>query len=105
MRMRLMALASVSLIAAGCGAASVQAGGGSAASSAASTIAPGALAGPAKGACAGPATPWGTSYETGELTGIEFVSPSQGWTVGQHTILATTDGGAHWQVQLSGNLD
>jgi photosystem II stability/assembly factor-like uncharacterized protein len=133
MRMRLMALASVSLIAAGCSAASVQAGGGSAASSAASTIAQAASAGPAaseassapaatavpgtavagttaganpaKGGCAGPATPWGTSYEAGELTGIEFVSPDRGWAVGQHTIMATTDGGARWQVQLSGNLD
>jgi photosystem II stability/assembly factor-like uncharacterized protein len=130
--MRLMALASVSLIAAGCSAASVQAGGGSAASSAASAIpqaasasagpaaanaiaagsppaataVPGTAAGsPAKGSCAGPATPYGTSYESGELTGIEFVSPARGWTVGQHTILATTDGGAHWQAQLSGSLD
>ena len=129
--MRLVALASVSLIAAGCGAASVQAGGGSAASSAASSIAqtapisrsgsagpaaatagagssaPAGTAGPgtptaAKGACAGPATPYETA---GDLTGIEFVSPTQGWVVGQHTIMATTDGGAHWRVQRSGNLD
>jgi hypothetical protein len=131
MRMRLMALASVSLIAAGCNAASVQAGGGRAASSAASSIpqaasisasggratatpstassVPASTAAPdttpAKGGCAGPATPWATSYETGELTGIEFVSPAQGWAVGQHAILATTDGGTHWRVQRSGNLD
>jgi photosystem II stability/assembly factor-like uncharacterized protein len=40
--------------------------------------------------------------DTSELTGIEFVSPSQGWAVGQGAILATTDGGAHWTPQLTG---
>jgi len=29
----------------------------------------------------------------------------QGWAVGQDTILATTDGGAHWTPQLSGQLN
>lgn len=33
------------------------------------------------------------------------MSASQGWAVGQDVILATTDGGAHWRVQLSGALN
>ncbi len=33
---------------------------------------------------------------------MQFVSASQGWAVGQDVILATTDGGAQWRVQLSG---
>ena len=41
----------------------------------------------------------------GWLTGLEFVSADQGWAVGQDTILATTDGGAHWAAQLSGKLN
>ena len=36
---------------------------------------------------------------------MEFVSPSQGWAVGQGAILATTDGGAHWAPQLTGRLN
>lgn len=39
------------------------------------------------------------------LTGVQFVSPTRGWVVGQDTILATTDGGRHWAVQDSGPLD
>jgi hypothetical protein len=39
------------------------------------------------------------------LTAIQFVSPAQGWAVGQHVILATTDGGQHWTTQDSGRLD
>lgn len=38
------------------------------------------------------------------LTGIQFVSPQLGWAVGGDRILATTDGGAHWQVQVRGRL-
>jgi Photosynthesis system II assembly factor YCF48 len=126
MRMRLMALASVSLTVAGCGAGSHQAAGGqttatatssvsaaaaatpsaapaSAGSSPARTPAPGTAAGasPANGACAGPTA----SYAPGALPGLEFVSATQGWAVGQGKILATTDGGAHWTTQLSGNLN
>ena len=33
------------------------------------------------------------------------MSAGQGWAVGQDVILATTDGGAHWRVQLSGALN
>lgn len=36
---------------------------------------------------------------------MQFVSADQGWAVGQDVILATADGGAHWQVQLSGGLN
>jgi len=41
----------------------------------------------------------------GSLTGLEFVSPTRGWAVGQNTILTTSDGGAHWTTQLSGDLN
>jgi len=39
------------------------------------------------------------------IGGLQFVSAAQGWAVSQDKILATADGGAHWQVQLSGKLD
>jgi photosystem II stability/assembly factor-like uncharacterized protein len=42
---------------------------------------------------------------TAALSGLQFVSPAQGWAVGQNVILATLDGGAHWQAQLSGQLN
>jgi photosynthesis system II assembly factor YCF48-like protein len=38
------------------------------------------------------------------LTGVQFVSPQQGWAVGGDRILATSDGGAHWQIQDRGKL-
>jgi hypothetical protein len=41
----------------------------------------------------------------GGFGGLQFVSGSQGWAVGQDTILATADGGAHWTTQLSGKLN
>ena len=43
--------------------------------------------------------------QPGALTGLEFISPTQGWAVGQNTILATSDGGTHWTAQLSGKLN
>lgn len=39
------------------------------------------------------------------LTGVQFVSPSQGWVVGTRQILATTNGGRSWVVQDSGKLN
>ena len=39
------------------------------------------------------------------LGGLQFVSASRGWAVGQDTILATADGGARWTTQLSGKLN
>jgi photosystem II stability/assembly factor-like uncharacterized protein len=41
----------------------------------------------------------------GTLTGVQFVSADQGWAVGQNAILATSDGGAHWTTQLTGDLN
>ena len=38
------------------------------------------------------------------LTGVQFVSPQQGWVAGSDRILATSDGGAHWQIQDRGRL-
>ena len=109
MRARLLALASLSALVAGCGTATVPGTGGQPASSApaaASSAAPSAASGsaPAAGAAAGtaqagascsPATA-AAAVQAGALTGLEFVSPAQGWAVGQDAILATSDGGAHW---------
>jgi hypothetical protein len=39
------------------------------------------------------------------LTGVQFVSATRGWVVGQDKILATTDGGRQWSVQDRGQLD
>ena len=127
MRTRFLGLAAASLIAAGCGTAALQATGGQAKSSAQSSAAPGASTSPATAAspaagsagagtpAAGAAatSPGGTACQgaqaapvtAGWLTGLEFVSADQGWAVGQDTILATTDGGAHWTAQLSGKLN
>ncbi|MGH3244907.1 MAG: WD40/YVTN/BNR-like repeat-containing protein [Trebonia sp.] len=117
--MRLIALASASLTVAGCGAGSLQAAGGQTTATATSSVsataaapatappaartpAPGtAPASPANRACAGPTA----SSAPGALAGLEFVSATQGWAVGQAKILATTDGGAHWATQLSGALN
>jgi Photosynthesis system II assembly factor YCF48 len=46
-----------------------------------------------------------TAGSPGELFATQFVSATQGWVVGQDAILATTDGGAHWTTQLSGQLN
>jgi photosystem II stability/assembly factor-like uncharacterized protein len=118
MRARLLALASLSALVAGCGTATVPGTAGQPASSApaaASSAAPSAASGsaPAAGAAAGtaqagascsPATA-AAAVQAGALTGLEFVSPAQGWAVGQDAILATSDGGAHWTAQLSGQLN
>jgi hypothetical protein len=45
------------------------------------------------------------SQAPGYFSGIQFVSPEQGWVVGQGEILATSDGGQQWTVQDAGSLD
>ncbi len=40
----------------------------------------------------------------GALTGVQFVSSQRGWVVGLSEILATSDGGRHWTIQLKGDL-
>jgi photosystem II stability/assembly factor-like uncharacterized protein len=129
MRTRLILLAllstSASVIIAGCGAGGSPPGGAATSATSASAV-PAATSGAASspapaGATATPTAASGASRASsagagcqsqpaegltpGWLTGIEFVSPSQGWAVGQNVILATTDGGAHWRVQLSGALN
>lgn len=60
-------------------------------------------AGPAAPArtCTGPAQ----GRPAGYLSGLQFVSASLGWAVGQRVILATTDGGRRWTRQDSGALN
>ncbi len=58
-------------------------------------------AAPGKGCPAEPVL----SFPAGSLTGIQFVSAARGWAVSQDQILATTDGGQHWTVQRSGQLN
>lgn len=79
------------------------ASGPSATASATSTPSPSAA--PTSGTGAGCARPIVNTGPGGYLTGIQFVSPQQGWVVGQRDILATSDGGVHWTVQDSGSLD
>jgi photosystem II stability/assembly factor-like uncharacterized protein len=100
MRMRLIALTCGSLIAAGCGTASVGPSAAGPASTAATVSA--ASAGATGSACSS-----GSAASVGSrtLTGVQFVSPAQGWAVGQNSILATSDGGARWTAQLTGDLN
>jgi Photosynthesis system II assembly factor YCF48 len=121
MRMRLLALTALSVVVAGCGTSALAGAGGQHPASAASSATPvattsaaassakaGTLASgaPARTAerglsCQGAQAP---SYQPG-VDGLQFVSATQGWAVSQATILATTDGGAHWRAQLSGKLN
>jgi hypothetical protein len=125
MRLRLlMGLIPLSLIVAGCGS-----GGGSATTSATTSVSPASAAGtgtattspptpsaaatpvpassatvatvPISGPCSKPAA---ASGDPG-IGGMQFTSPATGWVVGSNSIMATTDGGAHWSVQLSGTLN
>lgn len=121
-------LAVVSVTVAGCGPGGTPTGGGattpaSAAPAATSAVASSAApAGTAKSgaAASGAATPGASAassggaacqsqpaeaLEPGALTSVQFVSADQGWVVGQDVILATADGGAHWEVQRSGGLN
>jgi Photosynthesis system II assembly factor YCF48 len=105
MRVRLTGVAllstSLSLVVAACGATSTaQATGAGGTSSASGSLA--ATSGAVSSVCRSqPAE----ALAPGWLTGIQFASAGQGWAVGQDVILATADGGAHWQVQLSGGLN
>jgi photosystem II stability/assembly factor-like uncharacterized protein len=108
MRVRLLGLALLSVAVAGCGTSTLQATGGQATSSAVGSVVPAdtVSAGPADTASAAACSnAQATPVEAGTLTGMEFVSAAQGWAVGQNTILATSDGGAHWRAQLTGDLD
>jgi hypothetical protein len=131
--MRLIVLASISLIAAGCGSSTLATAGGAAATSGTHSPAPGAAtsssattapptptgstpagtpasgtvtspghASPAGRGCPGSAIP---ALEADSFTGMQFVSSAEGWAVGPDTIMATSDGGAHWRTQLSGTLN
>jgi photosystem II stability/assembly factor-like uncharacterized protein len=123
MRMRLIALAlvpaGVTLAVAGCGSGSPVAAGGAVSTSSsaatggsAATATPSAAgstagSGPASGSKTAPACRGAepAAVQAGALTGIQFVSATQGWAVGQDTILETSDAGASWVPQLSGKLN
>ena len=86
----------------GAPAASQRATGSSAPSPVATTRSPGPTAHPsgtaASGACAG--TTRAVAYARSALLAIQFVDAAAGWVVTGHGVIATTDGGAHWQPQL-----
>lgn len=118
--MRLLAIASLSVVVAGCGTSTLQGAGGQTSASATTSVSPAAPAPAAVSGSVAPSAPAqpgraaaGTGcgragaapVQAGTLTGLEFVSATQGWAVGQDTILATSDGGAHWTAQLSGALN
>jgi photosystem II stability/assembly factor-like uncharacterized protein len=122
MRIRLLALACLSVVVAGCGTSTLQAAGGQTKSAATTSVSPaagprttGASAAASSGhagtspgtgtASAGCGKTQAAAIAAGTLTGLEFVSPAQGWAVGQDVILATSDGGAHWTTQRSGPLN
>jgi Photosynthesis system II assembly factor YCF48 len=96
----------VSMLVAGCDAGGAGGVGralphGVAAATGAATTGPSPVASGGSGCDSSPAE----ALEPGALTGAQFVSADQGWVVGQDVILATADGGAHWQVQRSGRLN
>jgi hypothetical protein len=93
--MRWPALACGALLLAGCSSASSLGAAISAAARQASPVT-------ASRGC--PAAPVGFPFSAGALTGIQFVSPTQGWAVGLDAILATTDSGQRWSTQFRGHL-
>jgi photosystem II stability/assembly factor-like uncharacterized protein len=104
MRVRLPGLACLSVaclfvVVAGCETSSTQAAGGQVTASATTSVAATSAAG---AACSSTQAP---PVATQTLTGLEFASAAQGWAVGQHAILATSDAGAHWRAQLTGDLN
>jgi photosystem II stability/assembly factor-like uncharacterized protein len=109
MRITLTAAAGISLLLAGCGsAAAPQAPAGSGPPSTSPSPVPSTpSAGPsATTVCSSPpAAGPQANFNGAQLTGVQFISPSQGWVVGQHQILATADGGASWTVQDQGALN
>lgn len=109
MRTRLLVTACLSVAVAGCGTSALHTAPGQTSSSAATAApahaSPSRAVTPAAGsspACKGSQA---ATVGAGSLTGLQFVSATQGWAVGQGAILATSDGGAHWTAQLTGNLN
>jgi hypothetical protein len=114
MRCRLLTFAVVALCAAGCGSVPSAPTAGSSGTPAATSPAPPAHpapstspSSPASSGCPGGSVSQAVIGDFGSnaLTGVQFVSPSQGWVVGRRDILATTNGGASWTVQDRGDLN
>jgi hypothetical protein len=118
----LMGLVPLSLIIAGCGAGG-SASSGSPATSVTTSVSPAATASHPGTAAAPAASASATSVQAATapigghcsrpaaastaqgISGMQFTSRDQGWAVGSSSILATTDGGVRWRVQLSGALN
>jgi len=96
MRTRSLALACGTLMLAGCTSASSPGAAGSATPRQAPSVM-------ATRGCPAESVLFPTSADT--PTGIQFVSPTQGWAVSLDTILATADGGRRWTVQRRGQLN
>src|SRR5258708_27958739 len=111
MRHRVLPAVAVCLLVGGCGSACARYGNPSAGGSAGAASSGGApsvspspaqsLAGTQSCHDSAPAP----SFMGGELTGVQFVTPRQGWVVGLREILATADGGTTWSVQDRGRLN
>jgi photosystem II stability/assembly factor-like uncharacterized protein len=112
MRSRFLPLAATLLLA-GCGSAPLAAsspGSAPAARASSAQAASSAASGPRHGAPCQPSAGVSASdffggYGPDALTGVQFISASQGWVIGRRVILATDDGGASWTVQRRGDLN
>jgi Photosynthesis system II assembly factor YCF48 len=89
----------------GSGGSGTSQGGTASASGSARTTSPASDSSGTPGTTTARCAPARFGLASGYLAGIQFVSPQQGWAVGQRKILATTDGGRHWTVQVTGSLN
>jgi photosystem II stability/assembly factor-like uncharacterized protein len=105
MRYRLILIAAV-LVLSACGSEPSTTAAGPAATTPAGPASPSAApASPSAGCSGGSAGAAFAGLGANPLTDVQFISPSQGWVVGQRSILATGNGGATWTAQKRGDLN
>jgi len=105
MRYRLIPIAAV-LVLSACGSEPSTSAAGPAATTPATTASPAASPVSRSADCSGgPAGPAFAGLGANPLTDVQFISPGQGWVVGQGAILATSNGGVTWTAQDRGNLN